>query len=180
MQRLSHHFLRPHGTDEGMAALNAGVSKTTISEGSCRYSGAGFIAPTCGCAGSCHGPLAAHCRCRLSNAIPACLRQLIYRAEYQIALALSRHDHRPCTLGLRALIQRLAMPPARCRQMSHNQITGTLPGSWSRVLSHLSLLDLSYNQLTGTVPLAWADEQQHQSSFDFKSEWLTLDLNTNM
>ena len=64
--------------------------------------------------------------------------------------------------------------------MSHNQITGTLPGSWSRVLSHLSLLDLSYNQLTGTVPLAWADEQQHQSSFDFKSEWLTLDLNTNM
>jgi hypothetical protein len=42
--------------------------------------------------------------------------------------------------------------------LSNNQLTSSLPGSWAR-MSFLSVLSLQNNNLTGTLPVEWAEQR---------------------
>jgi hypothetical protein len=46
------------------------------------------------------------------------------------------------------------MPMPQALFLEHNNLTGSLPESWSR-LSQLSTLNLRNNSLTGTLPAQW-------------------------
>jgi hypothetical protein len=42
--------------------------------------------------------------------------------------------------------------------LSNNQLTGSLPGSWAR-MSFLSVVSLQNNNLNGTLPVEWAEQR---------------------
>lgn len=42
--------------------------------------------------------------------------------------------------------------------LSHNQLTSSLPPSWAQ-LGYLSVLNLAQNNLEGTLPPAWAQQR---------------------
>ena len=48
------------------------------------------------------------------------------------------------------------LPWLRSR-LQHNQLSGTLPGSWATSLPNLQILSLHQNQLRGTMPLEWLE-----------------------
>lgn len=48
--------------------------------------------------------------------------------------------------------------PVQVLDLSHNQLTSTLPPAWAQ-LSYLSVLNLARNNLEGTLPPAWAEQR---------------------